>query len=112
MACCCVLVCRYALVKEKRALTKFLKCVDWTDAQEAQQVGLWRDHMAQHFTAQHSTAHHTLCLRTRRHALPVYGLVRPPQADGQRRGASKGGRTFSSVVTAAAATTDCRLPTL
>lgn len=31
-------VCRYALVKEKRALTKFLKCVDWSDAQEAHQV--------------------------------------------------------------------------
>jgi hypothetical protein len=29
---------RYALVSEKRALTKFLKCVDWSDAQEAQQV--------------------------------------------------------------------------
>jgi hypothetical protein len=36
---CCVCAHRYALVKEKRALTKFLKCVDWTDAQEAQQVG-------------------------------------------------------------------------
>jgi hypothetical protein len=51
MACCCVLVCRYALVKEKRALTKFLKCVDWTDAQEAQQVGvLVRPNDTQHTT--------------------------------------------------------------
>jgi hypothetical protein len=30
---------RFSLVTEKRALTKFLKCVDWSDAQEAQQVG-------------------------------------------------------------------------
>jgi hypothetical protein len=29
---------RFSLVTEKRALTKFLKCVDWSDAQEAQQV--------------------------------------------------------------------------
>lgn len=29
---------RFALVPEKRALTKFLKCVDWGDAQEAKQV--------------------------------------------------------------------------
>lgn len=38
--CVLLLVCvsRYALVKEKRALTKFLKCVDWSDAQEAHQV--------------------------------------------------------------------------
>lgn len=29
---------RFSLVTEKRALTKFLKCVDWSDAQEAKQV--------------------------------------------------------------------------
>jgi len=29
---------RYSLISEQRALTKFLKCVDWSDAQEAQQV--------------------------------------------------------------------------
>ncbi|KAF6260720.1 phosphatidylinositol 3-kinase [Scenedesmus sp. NREL 46B-D3] len=29
---------RFSLVTEKRALTKFLKCVDWTDAQEGQQA--------------------------------------------------------------------------
>eukprot|EP00878_Enallax_costatus_P036478 GHUV01040968.1.p1 GENE.GHUV01040968.1~~GHUV01040968.1.p1 ORF type:complete len:502 (+),score=176.25 GHUV01040968.1:517-2022(+) len=29
---------RFSLVSEKRALTKFLKCVDWTDAQEARQA--------------------------------------------------------------------------
>ncbi len=29
---------RYALSPEKRALTKFLKSVDWGDAQEAKQV--------------------------------------------------------------------------
>jgi hypothetical protein len=51
MVCCCVVLCRYALVKEKRALTKFLKCVDWTDAQEAQQVGvLVRPNDTQHTT--------------------------------------------------------------
>lgn len=49
---CCLVVCRYALVKEKRALTKFLKCVDWTDAQEARQV--WEG-------THHSTSHHSCC---------------------------------------------------
>jgi phosphatidylinositol 3-kinase len=29
---------RFSLTGEKRALTKFLKCVDWSDAQEAKQV--------------------------------------------------------------------------
>lgn len=29
---------RYSLRGDKRALTKFLKCVDWSDAQEARQV--------------------------------------------------------------------------
>eukprot|EP00879_Flechtneria_rotunda_P010868 GHRR01011358.1.p1 GENE.GHRR01011358.1~~GHRR01011358.1.p1 ORF type:complete len:821 (+),score=283.38 GHRR01011358.1:733-3195(+) len=29
---------RYSLINEKRALTKFLKCVDWSDAQEAKQA--------------------------------------------------------------------------
>ncbi len=29
---------RYSLVSDKRALTKFLKCVDWSDAQEAKQA--------------------------------------------------------------------------
>lgn len=36
---------RYALTKEKKALTKFLICVDWNDKQEAQQavelIGEW-----------------------------------------------------------------------
>ena len=30
---------RYSLTQETRALTKFLKCVDWTDLHEAKQVG-------------------------------------------------------------------------
>ena len=30
---------RFALTTDKRALTKFLKCVDWSDASEARQVG-------------------------------------------------------------------------
>ena len=29
---------RYSLISEARALTKFLKCVDWGDAQEARQA--------------------------------------------------------------------------
>ena len=29
---------RYSLTSEARALTKFLKCVDWSDAQEARQA--------------------------------------------------------------------------
>ncbi len=29
---------RYSLTSEARALTKFLKCVDWGDAQEARQA--------------------------------------------------------------------------
>ena len=29
---------RYSLISESRALTKFLKCVDWGDAQEARQA--------------------------------------------------------------------------
>lgn len=32
---------RFALTADKRALTKFLKCVDWSDASEARQVGLF-----------------------------------------------------------------------
>ncbi len=36
---------RFALTKEKKALTKFLTCVDWNDKQEAQQavelIGEW-----------------------------------------------------------------------
>lgn len=31
-------LCRYSLTSETRALTKFLKCVDWSDANEAQQA--------------------------------------------------------------------------
>lgn len=31
---------RYSLTQDPRALTKFLKCVDWSDASEAKQVGL------------------------------------------------------------------------
>ena len=30
--------CRYSLTKEKRALTKLLKCVDWADTREVQQA--------------------------------------------------------------------------
>lgn len=30
---------RYSLTQDKRALTKFLKCVDWGDVSEASQVG-------------------------------------------------------------------------
>lgn len=29
---------RFSLISEARALTKFLKCVDWGDAQEARQA--------------------------------------------------------------------------
>jgi phosphatidylinositol 3-kinase len=29
---------RFSLTNEKRALTKFLKCVDWSDAQESKQA--------------------------------------------------------------------------
>ena len=29
---------RYSLTKEKRALTKLLKCVDWADTREVQQA--------------------------------------------------------------------------
>jgi phosphatidylinositol 3-kinase len=34
---------RYSLTQDKRALTKFLKCVDWGDVSEASQVGLLAD---------------------------------------------------------------------
>lgn len=30
--------CRGSLITEKQALTKFLKCVDWSDAQEAREA--------------------------------------------------------------------------
>ena len=39
---------RYSLTQEPRALTKFLKCVDWKDVQEARQAielmktGVWK----------------------------------------------------------------------
>ncbi len=39
---------RYSLTQEPRALTKFLKCVDWKDVQEARQatelmkMGVWK----------------------------------------------------------------------
>lgn len=33
---------RYALTSEPRALTKFLKCVDWSDASEARQASASR----------------------------------------------------------------------
>jgi hypothetical protein len=56
---------RFSLVTEKRALTKFLKCVDWSDAQEAQQVGLVAL-SSQHVCMQH---HRYMCVH-RLAALP------------------------------------------